>query len=363
MERNKPYQASKLEKDNSYVEINNVLPNLLKAYSKLEVYKAKMKDSKVDTRLLIPVMQAKEAKSSAAIEGTQATLEDVFESQVQENNNSELKELLNCIEGLEYGYVYLQRETITEELFNNLQKKLLSGRVHRDSVNLGAYRKKQNQVTNKKTGQVMYTPPKPSDVEGLMNNLIEYIDYDCEEYWELVRIAIIHAQFETIHPYSDGNGRVGRLLIPLYLYYKKVIDTPYFFVSEILESNRAKYYSFLNSQRETGEWEEWVIFFLESITQQCEKYINMVDNINVLYAKDYDLFVKLIKPERAKIILELLFRHPVIDANTIMKKMDLSRNTVLRYLQALEENGRIFSDGKERYTKYYYYDLISLLDG
>lgn len=362
MDKNKPYEAPFLEKNKEYVDISKVLPQLMKTFSKLEVYKVKINDSKMDKKMFLPVLQKKEAYASSVLEGTQATFEDVLEEELDmESASEDWREVYNCYEATTFGYSYIQAKRIDIHFFNELHKRLMDGNVRKDSNKIGDFRETQNCVKNKKTGQTTYTPPVPSMVQKYMKNLLDYIEGNAPEYMELIRIAVIHAQFETIHPYSDGNGRVGRILIPLYMCYKNLIDTPYFFISEAFESNKIKYYKLLMDIREYNKWEEWIIYFLETMEQQCNKYIKMVDDINGLYEKDLNTVINCIKAERGKEILELLFSYPIIDASTLMEEMGIPRNSANRYLQALEEKGILYSNGKSRYVRYYYHDLLNLL--
>lgn len=362
MDKNKPYEAPFLDKAKEYVNVTKILPQLMRTFSKLEVYKVKINDSKMDKKMFMPVLQKKEAFSSSVLEGTQATFEDVLEEELDvETASEEWREIYNCYEATTFGYSYLQAKRIDIHFFNELHRILMDGNVRKDSIKIGAFRETQNCVKNKKTGQVTYTPPVSNMVPKYMKNLLDYIETNAPDYMELIRIAIIHAQFETIHPYSDGNGRVGRILIPLYMCYKKLIDTPYFFISEAFESNKIKYYKLLMDIREYDRWEEWIIYFLETMEQQCNRYIKMVDSINWLYEKDLNTVINCIKAERGKEILELLFSYPIIDASRLMEEMGIPRNSANRYLQTLEEKGILFSNGKSRYVRYYYHDLLSLI--
>lgn len=362
MNKSEPFEAVLLSNDMKYYDTDTVMPFLLKAYAKMQVYSTVIKESRLDYRLFMPAFQTKEALASAAIEGTQATIEDVYESRIDEKSDSrKLQEIANCYDSIVFGFSYLQDNHIDLKFFNELNRKLLEGQVHKDSEKVGVLRTSQNCVKNKKTGQITYCPPKPELMDSYMSNLLDYIETPDADYNELVRIAIIHAQFETIHPYNDGNGRVGRILVPLYLYYKRVIPNPYFFISDVLESNRTKYYNQLTKLRETGNWDEWIIFFLDSIEKQCDKYIQRIHDINQLYDKDLNRMTELIGKEKGKQLLELFFRSPVLNANAVMKKMNSTRNTALKYLQIMEKSRILYSNGKDRYVIYFYDELLSLL--
>jgi Fic family protein len=362
MNRNEPYDIKPLEIKNNYYSEKTIMPYLLDAYAKLQAYKAVTRESRIDSRCFLPAIRTREALASSAIEGTQATIEDVYEDRV--NNitaNTGVQEVRNYYNAISYGFTHLQTGHIDLDFLNNLNKVILEGSVHKDSDKAGVLRIAQTKITNKNTGQITYMPPKPETVEPSMINLLDYIEETDFDYNTLVRAAVIHAQFETIHPYYDGNGRVGRILVPLFLFYKQVIPSPYFFISDILEDNRTMYYSALNRLRESDDWEGWIIFFLNSIEKQCDKYLNMIHEINNLYSKDYKIISTLLAREKAKQLTEILFRNPVLNSNVVMKQMNLTRNTATKYLQTLEENRILSSNGKERYISYYYVNLLRLL--
>lgn len=158
---------------------------------------------------------------------------------------------------------------------------------------IGSYREQQNYIgKNDATHTITFIPPVPEDVRDLMANLIEYMNNPNDAYRPLVRTAIIHAQFETIHPFMDGNGRVDRMLIPMYLFYKKQIDLPCFFISEAFEHDKHKYYTLLTNIRTHNDWNEWIKFFLETVAKQCDKYIRIISEINKLYETHLNLAVE-----------------------------------------------------------------------
>ena len=209
--------------------------------------------------------------------------------------------------------------------------------------------------------EITYTPPEPEMVETLIDNLIDYIKNPQDKYRDLVRIAIIHAQFETIHPFMDGNGRVGRILIPLYLYYVDQIDMPCFFVSEALERDKLRYYTLLNNIRSKNEWSEWIKFFLITVKNQCDKYIHMISDINLLYEKDLEKANRLVRTGNMRTLINLLYKYPIVNAATIAQCSDIPPATINRYLNILVDAEILYTDGKSRNRTYFYYDLLNIL--
>ena len=184
------------------------------------------------------------------LEGTQATLDEILINEVTPNEKDKnLNEVKNYYIATVMGYEYLKKHDFSDEFFFNMHRTLMEGNVRKPKT-VGAFRTEQNCIRrNDPSHAITFVPPDPKDVRALMENLISYMNEANDGLRPLVQIAIIHAQFETIHPFSDGNGRVGRLLIPMYLYAKKQIDLPYFFISDVLEREKNQYYALLNNVR------------------------------------------------------------------------------------------------------------------
>lgn len=195
-----------------------------------------------------------------------------------------------------------------------------------------------------------------------MSNLEKYInDYYEDDFGVLSRAAIIHAQFETIHPFLDGNGRLGRILIILYLLDKKIITYPSFFVSEELEKNKFKYYALLNGIRlEEPKWKEWIMFFLDSSINQAEKYIEKLVTIEELY-NTLSNFAKS-KNIRNEAVL-FIFNRPIFTIKSMQEELGVSYNTARRYINELVEANKIYGDDKKRNKIFNFYDLINILQG
>lgn len=337
------------------------MDELIDATAALEVYVEKIKSSKFRSDWILPIIQQKEALASSALEGTQATLDGVLINQITPNHNDKnLNEVVNYLEASAVGFNRLKRGEFDHELFFEVHRKLLSGNVRSNSTIIGEYRSNQNYI-GKDNGEIVYTPPKPENVRKLMDNLVEYINSDADGLRPLVRVAVIHSQFETIHPFGDGNGRVGRILIPLYLYAKNQIPTPFFFISEALERDKHKYYKLLMDTREPQRWNEWIKFFLETVSKQCRKYIDIFNQINVLYEKTIKKVCTLIKSSSAVYFVDAIFKRPIFDSKTIQKETKISLTTINRCLKILTENNILFTDGKQRNRHFFFYDLLTLI--
>ena len=226
------YNAKTLPLEQQALNPMEYMEELIDATTKFEVYKEKIKDSKLDSSWFMPTLQQKEALASSMLEGTQATLDGVLINQVTPNDKDKnLNEVCNYFSATLLGCSILKKRDFSDEFFFDIHKALMSGNVIKPSV-IGEYRKEQNYIgKTDKTHSITFIPPTPDKVPELMHNLIDYINSPTDQNRPLVRTAIIHAQFETIHPFLDGNGRIGRLLITLFLMDKKRLGTPALYIS------------------------------------------------------------------------------------------------------------------------------------
>ena len=183
-----------------------------------------------------------------------------------------------------------------------------------------------------------------------------YINNSEDKFRPLVRTAIIHAQFETIHPFMDGNGRIGRMLIPMYLFAQKQIDLPCFFISEALERDKMRYYTLLNDTRNKGEWNEWIKFFLLTVEKQCDKYIQIITDINALYEKHLDMARGIARSASIVDVINVLYQYPITTAKQVSKETEIPMTSINRYLSMLVDNKILYTDNKGRNRTYFYYD-------
>ena len=359
---NGAYFAEPLPLAEGKIDQTTFFEELIDATSKFEVYKEKIKDSKLESSWFMPILQQKEALASSMLEGTQATLDGVLSNQVIPNEKDKnIKEVSNYCEATVQGYDYLKRRDFSDEFFFDMHKTLMNGNVRKPKL-IGEYRIEQNFIgRNDPMHSITFIPPKPELVPDLMKNLIEYINNPDDKFRPLVRTAIIHAQFETIHPFMDGNGRVGRMLIPMYLFAQKQIDLPCFFISEALERDKILYYNLLNDIRYKGNWNEWIKFFLIAVTRQCEKYIDIISRINILYEKDLSIARELARSSSIVDVMNTLFRYPIITAKQVAEMTNIPPTSVSRYLSLLADNKILVTDNKSRNRTYYYYEFLDIL--
>jgi len=303
-----------------------------------------------------------ESVESTKIEGTQATFDEVVESQTTGKINTDIQEVNNYLEALSMGEDLLKNIPISTRMFHQLHKILLKD-SRGENRSPGEYRKIQNFIgPTDKIKDASYIPPEPQLVAGYMGNLEKYINDEFDDDIDpLIKAGIIHAQFETIHPFLDGNGRLGRILIMLYLLDKKVISKPSFFISEELEKNKFKYYAMLNNLRsDKPKWEEWLEFFLVSASNQADKYINKLERVEELYyymknyAEENNIDEKYVRS---------VFNHLIFTVKDIQNELGVSYNAALSNIKKLADSGKIFSDNSMRNKIYRFYDLLDVLRG
>lgn len=341
---------------------------LLKLYKKVIVAKSKMTefsvllDRNVISDDLLWLFSLNESVQSTRIEGTQATFDEIMEADITQKFNIDTLEVRNYIDALIKGEKLLKSIPISTRLILELHREILKeGRGKNRSP--GEYRKTQNWIgPTKKIEDASYIPPSPDKLADYMANLEKYINDDfIEEIDPLIKVAIIHAQFESIHPFLDGNGRVGRVLIMLYLLDKKVMSKPSFFVSEELEKNKFKYYSMLNNLRiENPKWEEWIMFFLDSVIRQAEKNIDKLRKVEELY-DDICLFAD--KNNIKREFVNAIFKRPLFMIKTLQNELNISYSAAKNNVVKLLGTGKIFNNGNRRNTLYFFTDLMDILRG
>lgn len=356
------------------ININEFINELLEANKLIGIYQVMLSKSKIDPNLLLAPITLQEAIQSTKIEGTQVTLDDMLEYEADESNkNTDIEEVINYSRALRTGGDLLKRIPISSRLIREMHKILLSGDVRGNSRNPGEFRKIQNFIGPQgcTIQTASYIPPEPQLVPEFMSNLEKYINEPTDNLNDLIRIAIIHAQFETIHPFLDGNGRIGRILIPLYLYDRKFISEPNFFISESLEKDKFKYYKLLNDTRVNEKeasmevvaqrWNSWIKFFINAIIIQANKNIELIDLIDNLYNSTINNCKILINSNKLIDIVNIMFEKPIFTKKMVLGRVDIPSSTLGVYLNKLEEKQIIYSDGKVRNKKYYFYDLINIL--
>lgn len=315
--------------------------------------------------LFISMYVKKEALLSSQIEGTQASLEDLFEHErgMTVENINDVEEVVNYVKALNYGIERLKILPMSVRLIKELHEIVLKdSRGHNKTP--GEFKRTQNWIgpANSTLHNAAFIPPSPEDAVTAMSDLEKYM-HEESPYSELINCALIHYQFETIHPFLDGNGRVGRLLITLYLYWKGVIEKPLLYSSYYLKKHRQEYYDRLMMVREKGDYEQWVNFFLKAMIEASESAAVNTKKILALQNKDQALLWKeKLSSPLAIVLLDRLFYTPVIAISDVEKQFNISYPTASNLVNQFVAIGILKeTTGKKRAKRFIYSEYMRIL--
>jgi len=315
--------------------------------------------------LFISMYVRKEALMSSQIEGTQATLEDVLDPMVNENANRDVADVINYIKATDYAIARLQELPLCNRLIKETHAVLMQG-VRGQEKSPGEFRTSQNWIggvgSTLKTAR--YIPPTAQDMEINMSDLEKYIHSD-DDLDVLICTALIHYQFETIHPFLDGNGRIGRLLITLYLMQEGVLTTPALYISYFLKRNRVEYYDRLTEVRNKGDYEQWIKFFLSAIYESAEDATNTIDKLIALHDKNEAMIEDMGRGAKTAMrILAYLEKNPIIDIQKTAIALGMVFNTVSSAVIRLSQAGILTqSNDTNRNRTFVYSEYLEILRG
>lgn len=296
-------------------------------------------DGIVNPEVLLSPITNREAVLSSQIEGTQATLFEVLQHEAgqdyDEHKKGEIKEVINYRVALLTGEAYLENRPITLQLLRELHTILMSN-VRGGDKTPGKFRTEQNWIGSRGCSieQARYIPPSVLVMDEHLQKLQNFIDQDYID--PLVQLAIIHAQFEIIHPFNDGNGRLGRMLIPLFLHQAKVLQRPVFYLSEYFEENDQLYRDKLLDITTHKDWQGWIEFFLEAVHVQAKRNNDKARAIHALYEEMKPIFLDTTKSQFSQVTLDAFFKKPIINSTDFIKETGIvNRATANKILRAL----------------------------
>lgn len=290
--------------------------------------------------LFVSMYVRKEALISSQIEGTQATLEDVLDPMIDANTNRNVADVVNYIKATEYAIKRLNELPLCNRLIKETHKILMDG-VRGQEKSLGEFRCSQNWIGGQGSTlkNARYIPPSPEDMLTAMSDLEKYMNAD-ENTDVLIRAALIHYQFETIHPFLDGNGRIGRLLITLFLMEKKVLTTPALYISYFLKKNRVEYYDRMTEVRAKGNYEQWVKFFLQALLESADDAIKTIDELSLLHDKNTNIIAKFGRASKnMMLVFHYLESNPIIEIQRTAETLGIAYNTVSGAVSRLADAG------------------------
>lgn len=323
-----------------YIDMSEELISLvIKANSRLAVLES-VAAHIPNIELFVSMYVRKEALMSSQIEGTQATLEDVLDPLIEANTNRQVADVVNYIKATEFAIKRLRELPLCNRLIKETHAVLMSG-VRGQEKSPGEFRRSQNWIGGQGSTlqNARYIPPSPEDMTEAMSELEKYINSD-DETDIPVRAALIHYQFETIHPFLDGNGRVGRLLITLFLMEKKVLSTPALYISYFLKKNRVEYYDRMTEVRAKGDYEQWVKFFLMALIESAEDATATIGELTALHDKNHTALSGIGRASKNTMqVFEYLESNPIIDIKKTAAALGMSFNTVSSAVKRLTDMG------------------------
>ena len=330
-----------LKKD---IETKRVLKQLSRTSRALAELKG-IAQTMPNQNILINAIMINEAKTSSGIENIVTTHDEIYKAMVRPTNTSPAaKEVVDYRAAVWKGYELIKEKgIINTNIITSIQEEVEHNQAGIRSV-------PGTVIKNNSTGEIVYTPPQEkSEILEYMKNLEEYINNDDDMVDPLIKLAIIHYQFESIHPFYDGNGRTGRIINILYLVLKDLIETPILYLSKYIIRNKIKYYDLFKETRDTGNFEEWIIYILTGIEEMAEETIGIINRI-----RDEILKMKYELRDRTKLyskeLLEALFFEFYTKIPYIQEQLGVSDKTAQKYLDMLVELGFLTSEkiGRER---------------
>jgi Fic family protein len=287
--------------------------------------------------IFIAMHVKREANSSSGIEGTKTEMDDVVVDvkDVDPEKRDDWKEVMNYIFSMDYAIKKLQKLPISSRLLKKAHEILLSG-VRGKNKTPGEFRISQNRIGGTNLQNALFIPPHHNEVEDLMSDLEKFIHNNKINVPHLIKIALIHYQFETIHPFQDGNGRTGRLLITLYFISFGLLEKPILYLSDFFERNKGSYYDSLTVARSSNDIIQWIKFFLTSIIETSIKAKNTLKKILELKEKTHSKILSLgRRAKNAEIAINYMYSRPIFKVEDIAKELDANHNVANALIKEL----------------------------
>ena len=314
--------------------------------------------------LFLHIFRKKEAVLSSQIEGTQSSLSDflLFEDSEKQNKNNDDIEVANYISAMDYGLKRIRKLPLSRRLFCEIHKILLSGGRGVEK-SPGEIRTSQNWIGGTRPGNAIFVPPPHEYIASCFGDFEKFL-HEKVTLPTLIKVAMAHVQFETIHPFLDGNGRLGRLLITFMLCVSELLKEPLLYLSLYFKHHREKYYNLLQNVRNTGDWESWIKFFLTGVLETSNQAFTTTQNIVSLFESDEEKIKKQNKDTSGVLkTYNFLKKHPISNTKRIVQSSQSTLQTVLRALKVLEEIGVVKElTGKYRNKIFIYKDYIKIVN-
>jgi Fic family protein len=290
--------------------------------------------------LLTDTYIRQEAVLSSRIEGTRAEISDIwleeFNPKENEEKNPDLHEVNNYVVAMEYGIQRLSELPLSLRLIREIHEKLMKG-VRGDQATPGEFRRSQNWIgpAGSTLSNALYVPPPPEEMKSCLANWEDFLQ-NRNQYPDLIQCALLHEQFEAIHPFLDGNGRVGRLLITLFLIERGRLTHPLLYLSTYFEAHHQEYYTYLQKVKTEGDWNNWVLFFLNGVAETAQQAARQATQITALrekYMKD------LREKPKAVALIDALFKNPYMTITRVTQLLKITHPTARKVIKSLEDVG------------------------
>jgi Fic family protein len=313
--------------------------------------------------LFVAMYVRREAVLSSQIEGAQSTLQDLLAFELDPESGGQpfdVREVVNYVRAMHYGLERLRTLPLSLRLIREIQGELMTG-VRGSDFTLREFRRSQNWIGGTSPANARFVPPSPVDMLPALQNLEQFLHES--DLPDLVYCAIAHAQFETIHPFLDGNGRVGRLLITVLLCHRKALRLPLLYLSHYFKVHRNEYYDRLLAVRSDGDWEGWVRFFLDGVLQAAEEATATARSIAGLRAAHLNLVLQRGWGTAGRDLLDLLYHQPLVTPTAIRDRLAMPDKSARRLFQRFVDAGLLEAHGEARRNRRYRYGpYLALFD-
>lgn len=327
------------------MDLSSIVALIGRANASLSRYDGLL-ESLVNPEVMLSPLVMKEAELSSRIEGTIATANEVYQQQAGEKfeprKDADIHEIINYRSTLRTAGQMLGRNPLSLHLLRQMHDNLMQG-VRGQNKNPGMFRETQNWIGPRgcTLEEATYVPPSPLVLPELLEQFVDFANNLDESLDPIIQTALVHAQFELIHPFDDGNGRIGRILIPLLLVKRGCIVSPSLYISGYLEAHRDEYYKCLENISGKGDWLGWLRFFLSAVVSQSENNLKLVRNIIELYDRKKREVSEILHTDQAIYIVDMLFDTPVFRANELHRRLKIQRQRAAQYIRTMKEAGII----------------------
>jgi len=349
-------KLKKLPPEREKVETVKILRQLSKTSQSLGELKGIAKTIP-NQAMLVNAVVLQEAKDSSEIENIITTQDELYKALASRGKQpSQVKEVINYRKAVFTGFELIKKQGFLRvKDIETIQKTIIEN-------NAGIRAMPGTVLKNDKTGKIVYTPPQEKDeILELLSNFLEHFNMNQTDLSPLINLAILHYQFESIHPFYDDNGRTGRILNILYLILNELLDIPILYLSSYINENKSNYYKYLNQVNKTDQWEDYILYMLKAVEETANYTIEKINRINNQLEKT----IEKVKEEAPKIyrkeLIELLFEQPYSKIEFVVDKLKVERKAASRYLKNLEDIGILKSEKIGRENLYLNKELIEIL--